>query len=345
MVEIALGYLWSDGETRTATVFCGYVGTPGYDGSGGQKITSSVVAYDPVTRLRGEKAQDLEPDFQTFTPKGAIAWLLKRAGFTDDQMSLLGSDAPMYLGAVAPDGTQTGGGLDADNDALMLGFGTELVAGIEELCRRDNESEWWIIPDATHKFKLYKRAGQMGASDGTLFELKEDAPIITDPTAPDLRLLPGLTKETAQMDAGEYADCVIIKTQDPDGNAIHQTASAGERWYDTTDADYSGGWRHMYCEARDAVQSDSLATQRATEILAKRGRRPIIIKATTDVLGAIIKGERLHITNVAASGVAHRLGVRSTTLAPVHFRVVGYEHSWDRGSWPVTTITARSIDS
>ena len=82
-----------------------------------------------------------------------------------------------------------------------------------------------------------------------------------------------------------------------------------------------------------------------SEILAKRGRRPIIIKATTDVLGAIIKGERLHITNVAASGVAHRLGVRSTTLATVHFRVVGYEHSWDRGSWPVTTITARSIDS
>jgi hypothetical protein len=342
MVEIDLGYLWSDGETRIGTVFIGYIATPGGTAAP-RTVTASVVAYDPVIRLRGEKAHSTEPDFQTFTPKAAVEWLLKRSGFHADQMSLLGSDTPMYLGPVGPDGSQTGGGLDADNAALTPAFGAELLASVEEFCRRDNESEWWIIPDATYKFKAYKADGQLSATDGTLYELAEDCGEAQDVTSTTRRVR-GLEVENTAMDSGEYADCVIVQGVDSDGNALHQVASLPERWTDTTNDAWSGGWRHMYCETRNSVQTDGQATERADQILSKRSRQPITIRATVDVLGTVVKGDLVHVTNAAATGPAERLGIRSTTEAPKHFRVLGYEHHWDgRGTWPTTAITARSI--
>ncbi|MFA5715711.1 MAG: hypothetical protein WC998_08220, partial [Candidatus Paceibacterota bacterium] len=69
MIEIELGYLWSDASDTKATVFVGYVATPGGTGNVGPDVRNQLVAYGPAIRLRGEKAEGHEPDFQTFSPK------------------------------------------------------------------------------------------------------------------------------------------------------------------------------------------------------------------------------------------------------------------------------------
>ncbi|MFA5716047.1 MAG: hypothetical protein WC998_09915, partial [Candidatus Paceibacterota bacterium] len=324
--------------------FVGYVATPGGTGNVGPDVRNQLVAYGPAIRLRGEKAEGHEPDFQTFSPKDGVEWMLKRAGFTADQMSLLGDTNPMYLGELGPDGTRTGGGLDADNDALMPAFGSEALASVKEFCRRDNESEWWVIPDATHHFKFFKRNGQLGASDGTLFVIKEDGARISDLSDPDYTILGDIHDDTAQMDEGEYADMVVVQGTDSAGQHFYQWAAENARWYDTADPAYSGGWRHMYCEARASMQEEGEATERADQILSKRSRLPVTVDLPTQLITALVKGDRFHITEAAGTGIAAKRGILSTTPVPKHFRVVGYSHHWDgTGTFPRTHLQGRSI--
>lgn len=342
MIEIELGYRWSDGQVRKGVVFVGYVATPGINARPGS-VTANMIAYDPTTRLKGEKAQALEPDFQTLSPKAAIEWLLKRAGFHTNQIDLAGSDDPMYLGQVGPDGSQANGGLDADNEALTPPFGSELLQSVQAFCRYDDQSEWWIIPDATHKFKFVKCDGQLGADDGMLYELQDDAPEEQDVTSLVRRAI-AIEVESTTMDSGDYADCVVVQGTDPDGIVLRQLATLPTRWTDPNDAGWSGGWRHMHCEEQDSTQSDGRAAESAEQILTKRSRLPINAKMTCDLLTPIVKGERVHVTSTDDGGKAARVGVRSTVEAPKQFRVVGYEHHWDgRGTWPVTVIEARSL--
>ncbi len=351
LMTIELGYEWSDGTDDKSLVFAGYIATPGGKGQPGPQLSTTIVAFDPAIRLRGEKGDDTLPDFQTFAPADAVAWCLKRAGYHSSQYTLSGATTPMYMGRVAPDGTQASGELNPDSDEMMPGFGVELLEAVSEYCRRDNESEWWVIPDATVKFKFVKNNGAMGATDGALYEVKEDGARTVSYSTPSQVLADvveyrcyNIDDDTAQMDPGSYADCVILKSQTPDGEAIHHTETDWARIVDTADSAWSGGWRHMYCEVRRSVDSIGLATQRAAEILAEKSRLPKSVTASCDLIPAIVRGDRYHITEVAGTGLAERRGVRSTVLAPKHLRVMGYRHTWDgSGKFPQTVLQGRSI--
>jgi len=341
LATIELGYSWDDGSndlTANRYAFTGYVVSPARGAKVGPLENCDVVLFDPMVRLRDEKAHYC-PDFQLDSPVDAVTWLFKRAGFHADQLSIEGSSEPMFSGqadkyADTPDVLE----IRPESDALMPAFGSELVRSVEEYAKRDNESLVYCKPDWTYLFKAYKTNGKLGASDGTLWTIAEDA----DWSAKtQYRIYDIAGVERVAVDSDQYADLVIVRGRDAKDRAVTAMYGSPARWTDTTDADYSGGWRHMHCIERDHIADQAAAQALAAEKFAELGRRAEVITFTTDVLPGLSRGDRIELTNTAASGVLENAGVRSST-----FRVMRFDHVWNGpGQRPMTTITARSLET
>ena len=355
MVTIELGYQWSDGTTdlpgsfgvTSPLVFIGYIVTPGKGARIGPLENCDVVAYDPMIRLRDEKAEGLEPDFQMFTPKAAVEWLAKRAGFHADQLDILGSDSAMFTGYVGynnePDEWQ--GSPEPANDSLLPAFGSELIASVEEYAKRDAQSEVYCTPDTSadgNLFKLHKTNGARAVSAGILWEIKEDA-------AETEYHLYNIDVQHVGMDGEQYADCVVARGQDEHGAPIGATADAPERRVDPTDADWNGGWRHTTCISRNHLKREGPARVYAVNALNERKRRPQVATIVTDLLHSsgtyVQKGDRFRVTNAAASGRAYNAGIRSPDTSTNIFRIESIRHFWDdRADMPRTAVIGRSLD-
>ncbi len=353
LIEIELGYAWDDGTDELAgprAVFVGYVQTPGKAARVGAGETADLVAYCPFIRLRDERAHSNEPDFQGFTATDAVRWLAQRAGFHETQLHLEGSDEPMYLGFEALDGSRENGEADPTNDSLLPAFGTELIDSVLEYCRRDGESLLWVRPyDAGgQKFQLCKSAGAYGPEDGELFELQEDA----GPGSPGM---PGyhlyaLSVEQVPMDPAQYADMVVVRGRTPGGVCLQAAAGDFARLLDPEHPSWSGGWRHMHCEARDHLQDPAILRRRAQELLAQRSHPALLVTAETDLLWCatagrgVHKGDRFIITHSQGVGKASRQGVLSFGADLRPFRVVAFRHLWDGpGSMPRTVVIGRAM--
>jgi hypothetical protein len=290
---------------------------------------------DPLLRLRDEKALGMEPDAQILSPVDAVKWLAKRAGFHEDQLaSVLGSSTLMALGTPGADGTMENGISGPEDDSLMPAFGTELLDSALEYCRRDNNSHLWAGPDQTTLFKLVKSNGDWLVTDGTLYEIKENAADFVAYAAPEYHLYT-LDVQRTPMDPDQYADTVVVRGKTPQGRTITSIAQ-----FLTAN---NGGWRHMHCIARDHLQTYAACTEYAYARLAELNQLPILATVETDVIYNLALGDRFKITNATESGRAYKAGVLSTEAAPMTFRVVGYRHTWDGPrSMPRTHLIGRS---
>lgn len=348
MVTVELGYEWDDDSTdldNNPLVFVGYVVSPGMGARVGLLEDCDVVLYCPLTRLKDEKAFGIEPDFQLHTAKAAVQWLAERAGMHTDQMSLAGSDTAMCYGSIGYDTEETAAEPAPENDALLPAFGSELVRSVEEYAQRDGESIVYLRTDTTGygtdnavMWKLVKTNGALASTDGTLYELAED---YDDANYATEYHLYSVEADCVGMDPGEYADVVVVRGQALNGARVQAVWGDTSRLTDPADADWAGGWRHVYCEARDHVKTVGLAASRAEEIFGERVRRPDMVTVETDLLPSITKIDRFTITNATSAGAAYDAGVLSKT-----YRVVSYQHVWhDRETMPRTILTGRSLET
>jgi len=353
LIEIELGYLWDDGTDELSSrrvAFVGYVQTPGKVARVGPGETCDLVAYCPFIRLRDERAHSNEPDFQVSSSKDAVHWLAARAGFSDDQMLLEGSDDRMFLGLEGLDQTQENGVSDPMNSSLMPAFGTELLDSVDEYTRRDGESLIWVRPYdvAGEGFLLCKSNGAYGPTDGVLFSLNESAGPC-NPAAPTYHLYE-LSVEQVPMDPEQYSDLVVVRGKTPAGEYVQATCADLARVADPSHPAWSGGWRHMHCEARDHLQSPALLQQRANELFSERSRLPAVATVETDLLWydvgwrTVHKGDRFVLTNAVNAGKAYNQGVLSYGATVKQFRVVGFRHFWDGpGTMPRTVLIGRAM--
>lgn len=345
IVAVQMGYSWSDGSDDISIgdslIFAGYVVTPGQNAKVGPIEKADFVLYDPLIRMRDEKAYGLEPDFQFWSPKGAIEWLGARCGIPYAQMDLSGTDVVMRLGTPGYDDDWNNGTQDHRTDSLIPAFGAELLDACMEYARRDNESLLFAKVDGTMDdddnfnmlWKLYKSDGEPGPTDGTLFTVYEDA------TGAQYRLF-DLNVQSIPMDPEHYADTIVVRGRDIAGGIVQAAASTITRVYDATDANYTGGWHKMYLETRDSLQTEADCRARAIALLNKKSRKPKILTLTTDVLAGINKGDRIKISrNSGSDGKAYNAGVLD-----VEFRVetISYDYSGPN-QWPKCTISGRNV--
>ena len=339
-VMIQLGYRYADGTTDLTdspppVVFTGYIATVGVKAQVGPLENCDVVCHGPAIRLRDEKA-DTVPDMAVFSPKTAVSWLATRAGFDPTtQQNLLGTTTLMGLGPRSFDDNDATSFGDATCDALRPAFGSELAASVDEYCRRDLESEWWVRPDYAKGFVLEKMANQWAVGDGTLWTVNEnaDASSATEFTIYDLQ------KDAIPMDADEYADLVLIRGRTTEGWDFEVSDADFSRLTDPANADYTGGWRKMHVEARDHLQTAADARAYCIQKLTKLKRRCIIARLTTDIVKGMVHGDRVYITSAAASGRVHNAGLRNMT-----FRATVRGYVYDRNSLPRMTLQLRSLE-
>ena len=352
LVMIELGYTWSDGSSdfdaaATPYVFVGYVAAPGGMVQPGPQESFEVTLFDPLIRLRDMKAWGYEPDGQTMTAKAAVAWLAARGGFHADQMLLKGSDSAMSLGAPGLDGEQTNGRGGWDNDSLLPSFGADLLDVALEYCRKDDESLLYCWPEPLVGFMLYKTDGAPGTvitgdahpyrANGDLYTLEEDA----DDTSGTKYHIYDLQVQSVGMDAEEYADTVAVRGVDPAGTPFVAYATEANRIVDPTNADWSGGWGHVYAEAREHCDNAAAAQVRAETVLAERKRRPKVATVTTDVIVLCKKGDRFKLTSAASSGPVYNANVKD-----MEFRVTSVRHDYaGPGAMPRMILTGRSLSA
>ena len=345
IVAVQMGYTWSDGSDDISSgdslVFAGYVVTPGQNAKVGPIEKADFVLYDPLIRMRDEKAYGLEPDFQFWSPKGAILWLAARCGIPLAQTDLNGTDTIMRLGTPGYDDDWDNGTQDHRTDSLIPAFGAELLDACMEYARRDNESLLFAKVDGTMDdddnfnmlWKLYKSDGEPGPTDGTLFTVYEDA------TGEQYRLF-DLNVQSIPMDPEHYADTIVVRGRDIAGGIVQAAASTITRVYDNTDANFTGGWHKMYLETRESLQTETDCRARAIALLNKKSRKPKILTLTTDVLAGINKGDRIKISrNSGGDGKAYNAGVLD-----VEFRVetISYDYSGPN-QWPKCIISGRNV--
>jgi len=334
MITVELGYVWDDArdDLTDKLVFVGYVVSPGRGAQVGPLENCDLVAYDPLIRLRDEKVDGFVPDCQLFTPKGAIGWLAARAGFDATQQSLAGSDVAMYLGDEGYDGEPTNGASDPGNDALMPAFATELAAAVAEFARRDNESLVHCTYDPTNLFVLTKTNGQPGASTGSLFTIYEDA------AAAEYHLY-AIDTQDVPMDAGEYADTVVVRGEATDGEPVQAVMWDAERVTDPADGNWGGGWRHIYAETRKHIQTTAAAQAKANDILTKRRKRPRIITVETDVIYNLTRADRIVVSlHTGSTGKAYQAGALDVECV-----VLDWTDTYGRNKLPRMRIRARTL--
>lgn len=359
LCSIQMGYQWSnytvdiesvvDGENKSL-IFSGYVTSPGYSAAPNSADVCEVILFDPMIKLKDEKAYGLEPDFQFYSPKDSIAWIAYRAGFDINQLDLNGSTIPMYLNA--PDTKYKGetdastGILTFNEDLLVPAFGTELLDSAVEYAKKDDESLLFILPNYTYSsgysylYKLYKSPGLPGVAD-ELHPLRLDGTssticydIYEDASDAQYHLYE-LSLETIQMDPENYADYIVVKGKTKDGIDIFATKTENIQYF-PDNTNFVGSWRKMKCVSRDHLQTIVDCQEVADALYKDLSRRARVITIKTDIIPGLTKGDKFKVTkNISGNRTAY------ADALDVEFRVISLSYNYSVNTLPRMTIIGR----
>lgn len=321
-IEVSIGYDFSDATENEALVFHGYVVNPGHNVAVAGLENADLVLYDPLIRLREMKAYGAEPDYMGLTVSQALTRIFARCGFHSSQLSISGGTK--RLRPTSEDDVRHG------SDRWLPSFGAEWMQFVEDLCNYDGESDWYCRPDASTQMKIVKNDGPFDATTVD-YALKEES-------ANSEYQVFAVRREQRPMDDMAYANAVVVRGRDANGNALDAMAHV-EGAFDTTSDNWGGNWYQMRVVEDTSIGTQAEATQRCLTLLDELSRSPEYIEVETNVLPGAHKGEVFSLAG-PADGKVDNAGARNRKYRILSIRC---ELRTEQKHSPRMTLTGRYI--
>jgi hypothetical protein len=321
-ITVSIGYDFDDDSDNEGLIFFGYVVNPGHNVRVAGLENADLVLYDPLIRLREMKAYGTEPDFMGLEVAPALRWIFLRNGIHLSQMSISG-------------GTKTLQPTDAEeprhgSDRWLPAFGAEWMDFVEDICNYDGESDWYCRPDATVQFVIVKE-------DGPWDSTSVDWALDEDSEGEEYQVFE-VRRDQRPMDDSAYANTVVVRGRDANGNALDAMTHAGGS-QDTSSVNWGGGWAQMRVIEDAALGTQAAVTERCLKLLDELSRSPEYIEVETNVLPGVHKGQVFSLTG-AEDGKVDNAGARNKKYRIIAINVA---LAWERKHSPRMVLTGRYI--
>ena len=331
-IRIKLGTQYSGGISDTATVFDGYIATPGLStlrGLHDDIARGDWRAFCDLKRGTDAKAHQREPAFDLFSVSGAATWIWGHMGVPSAHLSFATQHAAQILHGLGRelDGTKRTYQGFVKDDRWSPEAGTEMLPVLKDIARAANNSQWWCDPP-TRTYKLTN-----GWWPGAVSHLIREGPLAHASGA--YRVFE-FNVENRSFDGDEFANRVTLLGKDRDGNAIWGTRKDTSSAWASGAANFAGRWID-HVDTRDDLRTRADLEAAADSMLAALSARADRATITTDPIIGVRRGHLLK----TSGGTDGPFDLYSCVNGK--WLVTGYAHSWNKGDGPMGLRTTAKL--
>ena len=331
-IKLRLGTRYSGGISDTATVFDGYVATPGLStlrGLHDDVARGDWRAFCDLKRGTDAKAHQREPAFDLFSASGAATWIWGRMGVPSAHLSFATQHAAHVLHGLGrevngPNRIYQG---FVEDDRWSPEAGTEMLTVLRDIARAADNSQWWCDPP-TRTYKLTN-----GWWPGTTSHLIREGPLAHASGA--YRVF-DFNVETRTFDGDDFANRVTLLGKDRDGNAIWGTRKDTSSAWNSSAGNFAGRWID-HVDTRDDLRTRADLEAAADSMLAALSARGDRATIMTDPIAGLRRGHLLK----TSGGTNGPFDTYSCVNAK--WLVTGYTHSWNKSDGPMGLRTTAKL--